>query len=250
MQTKNILKEVNMDDKVKAQVNEILFPGKSIPQNARVVPIQTVAGKYPTLVVRKSSPITILYFHGNNETIYDAYRLYTSLNLSCTFIVPEYAGYSVRGGKETEKSCLAMAEEMLVFASAFKGALIVAGYSIGSGPATHLANYYSNKIFGLILINPFLSIRTWIKDKIGMASVLIRERFNNAKNLKQWRGKLITICGKRDNQISFIHGIMLHEKCPSRYKKIIIHENAGHDFSDWRECVFKPVFDAWFGIHK
>ena len=237
---------------LQSNVNEIMFPGKSLPNKGiDKVPIIDIDGKYPALVINKRSSITILYFHGNRESICDVYESYGTLKESAfNFVSPEYDGYSVRDGQETERGCLEMAESAFRYSLTLGTGIIVIGYSIGSGPATHLCRYYPQDIFGLVLINPFLSIKKLAFERVGIASILVKQRFNNVKNIKEWNGNLITICGKNDNQIEFTHGVMLHAKCPSKYKKIIIHEEEGHELSDWRELIFDPIFDVWFSNNK
>jgi UPF0716 family protein affecting phage T7 exclusion len=51
--------------------------------------------------------------------------------------------------------------------------IFVIGRSIGTGPALFLCSYY--KVSGLMLISPFLSIATLVKDKYGsIPSMLVK----------------------------------------------------------------------------
>jgi len=55
--------------------------------------------------------------------------------------------------------------------------LLLFGRSMGSGPATHLAAMH--KPGALILMSPYKSIKEVVKDKLGLLSHLVQERFNN-----------------------------------------------------------------------
>ena len=75
------------------------------------------------------------------------------------------------------------------------------GRSIGSGPATYLASKY--KIGGLILLSPFISIKTVIKDHIPFLSCLVKERFNNLEKIKLVTCNILIVHGKMDKMINY-----------------------------------------------
>jgi len=204
-------------------------------KNKHEIPLQYIDSNIPVLVINNNSPISLIYFHEANETLFDVYKIFIELKI-INLISPKY------GFKNIEKDYLDIAEKTLNFCikSGFTG-IIIAGNSIECELATHICNYFNRNIFGLILINPFSFIKKNSYKKI--ASVLLKRKFNNVKNIKQWNGKLITICNKKHDNSDYLYGVLLHEISPSKYKKLIINEK---EFDNWKENVFQHVFKTWF----
>ena len=59
--------------------------------------------------------------------------------------------------------------------------IVLVGRSMGSGPACFLASNYKN-LAAMILISPYTSLKAATKTFLGsLASMLVRERFDNLK---------------------------------------------------------------------
>lgn len=236
-------------------VNKIMFPGPKKPdieRNALInkVPIEYIDNEYPSVVLRDTkNTLTVLYFHGNNETVHELYFNFKSMkNRFFNLVCPEYKGYGIRKGQETEIDCNKMAEKCLLYAFHLKKPVIIIGYSIGSGPATFLSARYNKLIRGLVLINPFISIKKVGLEKFGIPALFMKERFNNKKNIKDYCGNLMIICGKKDNIINFTHGVILHESCLSKNKKIIIDPDMGHSIIGF-DYIFNVINKHW-NLHQ
>lgn len=79
---------------------------------------------------------------------------------------------------------------------------MVFGRSIGSGPATYLSAKY--RVGCLVLMSPFTSLQAVIRDYVGAwASKLVRERFDNLKNIAQVQSPIFILHGKRDEIIPY-----------------------------------------------
>src|SRR5262245_1584481 len=91
-------------------------------------------------------------------------------DMPVNFVCPEYSGYGLRANeaRETQKGCLDMADAAYEFCKSIGKAVIVAGFSVGSGPACYLAQRYGSegRLYGLVLINPFVSIKRLCQDKV------------------------------------------------------------------------------------
>lgn len=57
--------------------------------------------------------------------------------------------------------------------------ILIFGRSIGTGPATYLAAHYSPG--ALILMSPYTSIKSIVRNKVGWLSFLVAEHFDNIK---------------------------------------------------------------------
>lgn len=91
-------------------------------------------------------------------------------------IVMEYPGYSVYDGtcsaEKIEYDCLGLIRYLMKIGFSLSNMFVI-GRSIGTGPALFLCQSY--KVSGLMLISPFLSITTLIRDKYGtLASMLVK----------------------------------------------------------------------------
>lgn len=104
----------------------------------------------------------ILYFGGNGElaasrvnglAAYGASGIFSGYN----FMMLDYPGYAQSSGEPSEKSVLAMARAALRYAmdreDVDTNRVVVAGWSLGTGPAAMLAS--ENQPAGLILMTPY-----------------------------------------------------------------------------------------------
>ena len=238
-------------------VNSIMFPGARAP-DIQGVPIELVENEFPIVCHRgKNSTYTILFFHGNGETIQDGWNIWKSifnskeslydLHIKANVVIPEYAGYGIRDGKETEKGSKQMAEKVFKWCYiTLRKPVIVIGYSIGTGPATYIAKEYQKQTYGLVLVNPFKSIRDLAVEYTGFVGNFAKQRFANQEELKWFHGRLIIIAGEGDELIPFTHSISLHASAVSKNKKIIIYPNMKHGVDNWLRRVVNPVLEAWF----
>lgn len=100
----------------------------------------------------------------------------------------EYAGYSIYKSKETtEQSIIDDAEKMMRFLTEKLNfsmrQILIMGRSIGSGPATYMAQKF--KPAALLLISPFTSIKDVAKSMYGfMGALFIKDRFDNLEKIK------------------------------------------------------------------
>ena len=110
----------------------------------------------------------------------------------------EYPGYGVYNSKEPSEKlifedalCL---YEFFTKKVGFKPEnIILIGRSLGSGPATYLANQV--KIKCLVLISPYKSIKSVAKDFYPFWGNFIKERFNNIEKIKSIHQPIIIVHG-------------------------------------------------------
>ena len=134
------------------------------------------AGIVPCLYLpyRKGSSKVMLYFHGNAEDVGTAYDFLRTLQRSVHvhILAVEYPGYGIYRGTATEERVLADAESVFMFLTEElewpAEHVIIAGRSIGSGPACHLASRY--RPCALLLISAFTSVRAAVRDMFGRLS--------------------------------------------------------------------------------
>ena len=127
----------------------------------------------------------------------------------------EYPGYGLYKGTATEAQILEDAEIVYDFLMSNlriqPHQIILFGRSIGSGPSTYLAS--KKNVGALILMSPFTSIRSVVRDLAGSwAQFLIKERFNNLEAISKVICPTFLVHGQRDSLISYLHSEKLHGK--------------------------------------
>ena len=124
----------------------------------------------------------------------------------------EYPGYGLYKGDPHETQILEDSEVVFLYIKNTLGFLssnvIVSGRSMGSGPSIHLASKFKVKM--LVLVSPFLSIKEVTKHLFGaLASMVIKERFDNQSKMEKVGCPTIVIHGHDDKLVPFDHAVIL-----------------------------------------
>ncbi len=190
---------------------------------------------------------TLLVCGGNGGHALDRayYRSYLA-NQDCEWkiFIVEYPGYGVRPGSPGEKALTAAAVEALDTLAAQPGRTIrVAGESLGSGVASALAAARPEKIAGLVLVTPFDSLVNAAASHYPWLPVrlLLRTRFDSAKNLRSYPGPVAFILGAGDTTVPTALGEKLYAGYRGRKHRWLV-PGAGHDCSEfigreWRQVA-------------
>ena len=81
---------------------------------------------------------------------------------------------------------------------------------MGTGPACEIASNFK-KVSALILISPYTSLKAATRTLLGsLASLLVRERFDNLTAIEKVRCPTLIIHGQADTLIPDTHAIDLH----------------------------------------
>ena len=81
---------------------------------------------------------------------------------------------------------------------------------MGSGPACALAVQYPN-IAALVLLSPYTSLKQAVQTLLGtLASLIVRERFENLKLIEKVKCPTLLIHGQADDLIPHSHALQLH----------------------------------------
>jgi abhydrolase domain-containing protein 17 len=208
-----------------------------IPQYATNAPLPTPPIVLPvtpteniTLVhyPKPQAQYTILYSHGNGETLGDVYPYLQQLkNLGFNVVAYDYRGYgaSSPGAPAETKTYADITAAYRYTRETLKvpaDHLIVFGRSVGSGPSTYLAS--TQPIGGLILESAFTSVfRVVIPFPL-----LPFDKFPNRDRLAKITVPVLIIHGDRDEVIPFQHGQTLYQTAPGP-KQFLAVPNAGHN---------------------
>ena len=142
----------------------------------------------------------------------------------------EYPGYGARPGHPSETTIKQAADDAVKQLREGPHRVFLLGESLGSGVATYLAGKYPEDIAGLFLITPFTSLTDVGRHHYPFLPVrlLLRERYDNVRALKDYRGPIAFLLAGRDEVIPTPLGRRLHEAYEGP-KKLIVQEDRTHN---------------------
>jgi pimeloyl-ACP methyl ester carboxylesterase len=156
----------------------------------------------------------ILYFHGNAEDVSHSYEFFVRLSVAfkCSVLAVEYPGYGVYKTEEPDADTIRLDSE-LVLQFLVRNLrydvkdIILMGRSMGSGPCCALAAENPG-VQALVLMSPYTSLKHAVKTLLGtLASLLVRERFENLESIKKVRCPTLIIHGQADTLLHESHAI-------------------------------------------
>jgi fermentation-respiration switch protein FrsA (DUF1100 family) len=185
----------------------------------------------------------------------------------------EYPGYGIFDGKPCEDSLYRVCDDVMRFVLCVLRVplrnIIIAGRSMGSGPATYVAttaenvdlsrwglvdadrdesevssgNETANRrgVAGLILISPFTSVIGVATTQPGglLVRSLCHDRFVNADRIPLLRSPFLVIHGRRDPLIPFSHAERLFHLCRSADKEIVEDPSGTHKDVDCDDALLR-----------
>ena len=180
----------------------------------------------------------ILYWHGNKGSnqrcLHQAENLY---GLGYDVFMPDYRGYGKSDGSIcSEEQLLADAQKVYDFLLLHyqEKKIVLLGYSLGTGIATHLA--VENKPQQLFLVSPYKSMIA-MKNIIlpFIPSFLMKYKFRTDEKLKKVHCPITLFHGTRDELIPYEHSVFMHNQQPQKIKLIEL-SGASH-----RSAIFSHL---------
>ncbi len=175
---------------------------------------------------------TVIVFHGNAGSATDrTYYLDALENLGYRVVLAEYPGYAARNGAPSEAALIAdgiqTAKQAL---NDFGEPVFLWGESLGSGVACGIVQSGQVPVKGIILITPFDSMAAVAQHHYWffLAKWLIKDKFDNIKNLKDYSGNTAMLLAEQDEVIPNKHSLKLFESL-RQPKKIWSFKGANHN---------------------
>ncbi|MFZ2171392.1 MAG: alpha/beta fold hydrolase [Methylococcaceae bacterium] len=175
---------------------------------------------------------TILVFHGNaGSAINRIYYLDALEKLGYRVILAEYPGYGARNGEPSEPALIdngiQTAQQAL---DHFGGPIFLWGESLGSGVVCGIVQSGQIRVKGIVLITPFDSMANVAQHHYWffLAKWLIRDKFNNIKNLYNYSGSTAILLAEGDQIIPNKFGLNLFDALHHR-KRLWTFKDAGHN---------------------
>jgi len=195
-----------------------------------------------------SSTGSVLIVHGNAGCALDRDYFATPIGAvaSVDVFILEYPGYGAREGSPSLSSLLAASEEGFNLISN-RGPVFLVSESIGAGVAAHLARQHGPQIRGMILFAPYNRFAAVAQKKMPILPVtlLLRDRYDPAEWLKDYRGPVMFVVAGEDRTIPPQFGRALHDGYAGP-KRLEIISNADHnDIEEQPAGWWRNVFSFW-----
>ncbi len=203
--------------------------------------------------VDKASP-TILYFHGNGETVGDHDGLGPLYNkIGANLFVADYRGYGLSTGDPTISAMYKDAHTIyqslphLLKHLGYSEKLYLMGRSLGGASVVELAYHHQESIKGLILESSFAEstrLMQMFSAFFDDLPVELFERFSNLNKISTIKIPTLIIHGELDSLVPVDHGRTLHKKSAAANKRLLIIPGADHN-----DILHRGVED-YFGAIK
>jgi pimeloyl-ACP methyl ester carboxylesterase len=181
---------------------------------------------------------TVLIFHGNAGSASDRfYYVHELQRLYFQVVLCEYPGYGARPGPLREVAFVADAVETARGAvEEFGEPLYVLGESLGCGIATALAARDDIAVKGVVLITPWDNLPNLAQVLYPYipARLLLKDKYDNIKNLRHYKGPIAVIRAGKDEIIPEKRTMHLFDSLPEN-KRLWTLDGAGHN--DWPSTV-------------
>ena len=182
---------------------------------------------------------TVVYFHGNGETVADYYPDFIELfhKMGLGIFLCEYRGYGSSTG--TPQMAKMLEDTKYIFESLNLPAsqLILFGRSVGSIYAIEFARRHP-QIAGLIIESgiavPLQRILLRIHpEEIGTSLQALKQeadiRFNHKKVMEQYQNPLLILHAKQDNLVTPDHAQHLYDWSKSPQKELVMFPHGNHN---------------------
>lgn len=237
---------MTIDNMSHPEVTDILFHPRRIsktilPQQAVDIDIQVedhVIIGCRLFSADKNAP-TILFFHGNGETVVDyddIGHLYQQVGLN--FLVTDYRGYGWSTGKPSFSNMLKDGDilhrqlKRWLANNGYSDSLFLMGRSLGSGNAIDLAAKHNEDIRGLIIESGFaetIPLAKTLGINPDQLSLKEEDTFNNLGKIKKISKPTLIIHGQLDGLIPAVQAEKLMADSGARNKEFFIIPGADHN---------------------
>jgi hypothetical protein len=184
---------------------------------------------------------SILYFHGNGETVstYDEVALIYN-KIGVNFFVADYRGYGLSNGMPTITNMISDAHlifkrfKEIIEKKNFKKSIFIMGRSLGSIAAIELAFHYQNDISGLIIESGSADNFRPLWEHLLRDSekeILLNEEncLLNKMKIRRVKKPTFIIHGQKDSIVCPAEGKELFKNSGAADKEILIIPDADHN---------------------
>jgi fermentation-respiration switch protein FrsA (DUF1100 family) len=173
---------------------------------------------------------SVLITYGNGSTAIDSAHYADDIQAVAAFdvYILEYPGYEDRPGPPTQKRIFRAGENAFQMLSV-NHPIYLFGESLGTGTAAYLAETFTNRVSGIILLSPYDKLASPAKNQFPWLPVglLLMDRFPSIDYLQNYHGKVAIAVDGGDDIVPERFGLRLYDSYNGP-KKLWDFKNAGH----------------------
>lgn len=214
-------------------------------------------------LIKNSSKITIIYFHGNGSDVLVDYPFIENIStmLNYNVIYMDYRGYGNSGGYPNQKNIVRDTIQFLKEIAKNKyfpnSKYFILGSSLGGAVVFHVLHEIMNNenIVGVIIQNTFTSTIDMIKHKLPLCSselmkFFIVEKWENVNMIKNFNDRiqnnniiipLLFLSSSHDKMVPQKMMQDLYSKYNGKNKGIVFFDGDGHNSIFKNELYFKTI---------
>lgn len=194
---------------------------------------------------------TCVIWHGNAGSARQrGYLAAPLLRLGWRVVVAEYPGYGARSRGSLREAALGIeARELIVEVQRhFGGPAVAIGESLGAALAAAVAGDPAVPVAGVILFTPWHDLDGVAKIYYPWLPVglLLRDRFDSAASLKNYRGPVVVVTAGSDEIIPAAEGRRLFQALGTPARRL--QEIPGAYHNDWVERVTTNDWREWLAF--
>ena len=186
-----------------------------------------------------------LFFHGNRGCAQDRLPL-VGLYGDGIYYIHEYMGYGSMAYQEPNKTSIINHSIDAVEHLDISKPIYLIGESLGSAVVSEIVSKREiHNLKGIILITPFCRL-TEIANKFVpvIGGVLLKDKYNCIDNLKNYKGEVVIIGGKKDKITPYNHSERLQEATNGHLLTFNGDHNEVYKYSyQWLNPLKKILFD-------
>jgi uncharacterized protein len=219
------------------QVDAYTLPGNRIPQEElEEIALTSSDGTriFAMLASATSTAPAMLFLHGQAENIDEAWgRTMALYDLGYQVLVLDYRGYGKSEGEPSEDGLYLDAQagfDLLLARGIPRSRLVIVGFSMGTGVASHLAA--TNDSAALVLAAPFTSMRAIVEGSFpgGIPPGWVSEvEMDTLARISSIGAPLVVAHGDDDDRIPFRMGeeVFRHAAEPKKFLRLEGVDHAG-----------------------
>lgn len=191
---------------------------------------------------------TVIFFHGQHGNIDTHWRKVMNIyEGGFNVLAVDYRGFGTSVGTPSEPGLYRDAEaafDALIASGVAAASVVIWGYSLGTGVASHLA-LARPQAAGLLLEAPFTSLRAMIEQTSPYgpeAEWITTDVYPNLHRMPQLTLPLVVAHGTADARIPAWMGVKVYNAAPEP-KRLVLVENGRHDnlLKHGREAIFAAL---------
>jgi len=205
-------------------------------------------GNDEPLAIHERRP-TVVFFYGNRMCIAGSQVIFGDFRrMGVNILIPDYPGYAMSEGTPSEQRCYAAADAAYDYLmhrdDIDHSQIVVAGLSIGSGPAVDLSS--RERVAGLILIVPFTNTRALGYDDLPWYSRWVvpllapYAAFDNLAKIPRVSCPILFVQASRDQVTPARRSDELAAAVTAKLTRVVV--DADHDGS-WK--MGRPEIEKW-----